>query len=332
MKLRLVFFALTVMASTVAAQPEDADLSFITKPTIDILISRLTSSDQQAVNEWLNLDQNSAVLNKNALEGMSTGAFPANAQAIKLAPPQMAIEYLLNAGLPSSVLATPDSSADYLDQIFSVVSEADANQLNLYFQALPRQKELFLSIASSQPTPWHALELIGYPMSEEMEKLVASEKLAATAEKYGKLFEISKLETFCDSLAGLPKEFGSLVSISSIATEGLSSGFLIAAEEEYYGTLWGMIDDSEKARLGANSPEMKFQGGHLQGLSFALNNVSSEQMRNDANNMVRNVSNALGGLGGIKPFGKNRRSKKEQREFGDTCTLYAGTYLEELGL
>ena len=329
MKLRLVFFALTVMASTVAAQPEDADLSFITKPTIDILISRLTSSDQQAVNEWLNLDQNSAVLNKNALEGIPTGAFPANAQAIKLATPQKAIDFLLKAGLPSSVLATPDSSADYLDQIFSVVSEADANQLNLYFQALPRQKELFLSIASSQPTPWHALELIGYPMSEEMEKLVASEKLAATAEKYGKLFEISKLETFCDSLAGLPYEYASLLSISSIATEGLSSGFLIAAEEEYYGPHWGMTGDSEKAMLEATSPEFKFQGGHLAGLSFALNNVSSEQTIRDANKMV---SNALGGLGRFNPLGKIRRSKKEQREFVDKCTLYAGNYLEEIGL
>jgi hypothetical protein len=303
-------------SSAAGRSDEGGDLSFISGPIIDELVERLIGDDQQRVADWLMEDENFAGVSGKIIELSRSGKI--HRSNISWMPIKDVEAVLVAAGVPASLLGGDDLDAvnDPLVRLLAEVSEKDGKNVSLYFDTFPQYRSSF-DIYATTNSVFKALEMVGFPLSQDMKDSMAAAELNASRKKYLKFFDPTKVEAFCEELAQSGAGFG----VTRIFSAGTAAGFFIAQREDYYGAMMrGIYSEDQLAEYEAVNPQsmdmLRFQNGPLDGIVGALQSDSDLS----ASLMMRKNSSMFG------------RGKKGQRAMSDTCLLYSQAYLSEIGL
>jgi hypothetical protein len=305
-------------SSAAGRSDEGGDLSFISGPIIDELVDRLIADDQQRVADWLMEDENFAGVSGKIIELSRSGKiFHSN---ISWMPTKDVEAVLVEAGVPASLLGGDDLDAvnDPLVRLLAEVSEKDGKNVSLYFDTFPQFRSSF-DIYATTNSVFKALEMVGFPLSQDMKDSMAAAELNASRKKYLKLFDPTKVEAFCEELA----QSGAGTGVSRIFSAGTAAGFFIAQREDYYGAIMRTYSEDQLAEQEAVNPYgmelLRFLNGPLDGIVSALQSDPDLS----ASLMMPKNSSLPSMFGG---------GKKRQRVMSDTCLLYSQAYLSEIGL
>ncbi|MDA8590185.1 hypothetical protein N9L12_03220 [Luminiphilus sp.] len=320
--LTLILVSLGVL-STLAKSEED--LSFISDPIVDSLIGKLDEELQNPVKKWVKDDQNAGAVSRRVIELMRSGTISNNEIALGQMTGKSASAALIEVGVPDHLLGLQSAveSEPPVDRLLAMVPKSDAVKIAQYFKAFPDYQKVFEMYAQQQVPILQALKQIGYPFSQEMEHLLTISKLSASRDKYSKLYAPSKYKGFCKELIASPAT--SALGHAWIYNAGIVSSFIVGNESDFYGQVWGLMTNAEKAEYEVMNPQlfadMRFQGGAIEGLVTSIREVNIGMWSLTQFRQQPSLIEATG-----------FDLKKREGELRDTCEDIVEVYLEEIGL